>query len=164
MNEMLFYRCEKCGNLVALVHAGGGELVCCGQPMTKLKANTVDASKEKHVPVLLNADGKFQVSIGAVPHPMTVEHSIQWIAMAAKDKFELIYLKPGTEPKVEFYRSAADDDVIVVGQYDQIVPNCEATLCNFVVTDKSSTIVTVYAYCNLHGLWSTEINLYEHKI
>ena len=81
MNEMLFYRCEKCGNIVALIRPGGGTLTCCGQEMTNLQANSTDASKEKHVPVLAIGGGKIKVSIGTLAHPMTAEHFIEWIAV-----------------------------------------------------------------------------------
>lgn len=89
MNEMLFYRCEKCGNIVALVKSGGGTLTCCGQEMTKLKANSTDAAKEKHVPILAIESGKIKVNVGSVTHPMTVEHFIEWIAHITDNKMEM---------------------------------------------------------------------------
>ncbi|NLB80284.1 MAG: desulfoferrodoxin FeS4 iron-binding domain-containing protein, partial [Clostridiaceae bacterium] len=69
--DRTFYRCEVCGNLVGLVNNGGGELVCCGQPMVMLKANTQDAAVEKHVPVLAKDGDIITVTIGSVDHPMT---------------------------------------------------------------------------------------------
>ena len=74
MNEVMFYRCERCGNIVVLVKLGGGTLSCCGQDMTKLIANSTDAAKEKHVPVVTNEDGKIKVAVGSTAHPMTNEH------------------------------------------------------------------------------------------
>ena len=77
MLNIVFYRCEVCGNMVALLKIGGGTLTCCGQAMTKLEPNTTDASKEKHVPVITRENGKIKVSIGSVLHPMTLEHYIE---------------------------------------------------------------------------------------
>lgn len=102
MDKVTFYRCELCGNIVALIKAGGGTLNCCGQPMTKLTANSTDAAQEKHVPVAVIEDGVLKVTVGSVIHPMTPEHHIEWIAVATQDKVELKYLKPGEEPKAEF--------------------------------------------------------------
>ena len=157
MSETLFYRCEKCGNIVALIKSGGGELTCCGQSMTKLEANSTDAAKEKHVPVLTNEGGKIKVAVGSVAHPMTAEHYIQWIALVTKDKIEITYLKPGMEPKAAFDYSVNDAEVIFTGENDEIVPNCEGSPCNFINKDKSSKEVTAYAYCNLHGLWKANL-------
>jgi superoxide reductase len=80
------YKCSVCGNIVELLHDGGGELVCCGQPMEQLVENTVDAAKEKHVPVIEKADGGVKVKVGAVPHPMEEKHYIQWIEIIADGK------------------------------------------------------------------------------
>ncbi|MDF2891874.1 MAG: desulfoferrodoxin FeS4 iron-binding protein [Clostridia bacterium] len=159
MKEMLFYRCEKCGNMVALVKAGGGELTCCGQAMTKLQANTTDASQEKHVPAVVYENGKIKVAIGSIPHPMLVEHHIEWIALVAGNKFEMVYLKPGMEAKADFMCPMGEVEDIYVGKEDEIVPNCEGNPCNFVSKDKSLTEVTVYEYCNLHGLWQAKFSL-----
>jgi superoxide reductase len=102
MSNVVFYRCEVCGNIVAVMKDGGGELNCCGQEMTKLVANTTDASKEKHVPAITKEDGKIKVSVGSVLHPSLPEHYIEWIALASDNKVEIIYLEPGKEPKAEF--------------------------------------------------------------
>lgn len=123
MADVTFYRCELCGNMVALIKKGGGTLVCCGQNMTKLVANSTDAATEKHVPVIAKENGKIKVAVGSAPHPMLPEHHIEWIALVDGEKVELKYLKPGDEPKAEF-------DEVPSG--------------------------TVYAYCNLHGLWKAE--------
>ena len=157
MSETLFYRCEKCGNTIALIKSGSGELTCCGQAMTKLEANSTDAAKEKHVPVLVNKGGKVKVTVGSVAHPMTAEHYIQWIAFVADNKVELVNLTPGMKPKAEFAYGASDDEVIFTGENDEIVPNCESNPCNFVYSDKFPNKITVYAYCNLHGLWKAEL-------
>lgn len=100
--KIAFYRCEVCGNMVELIRSGGGQLVCCNKPMTKLEANTTDASGEKHVPVAEVKDGKIIVQVGSTIHPMTEEHYIEWIALVTDDSVERIYLSPGDEPKAVF--------------------------------------------------------------
>jgi superoxide reductase len=102
MSNAIFYRCEKCGNMVAQIKDGGGTLTCCGQAMTALDANTTDASQEKHVPEVTKEDGKIKVSIGSVLHPSLPEHYIEWIALVTEDKIELVNLQPGMVPKAEF--------------------------------------------------------------
>jgi superoxide reductase len=97
-----FFRCEICGNLVGLIKNGGGKLVCCGQPMLKLEANTVDASKEKHVPVVSKKDGKITVEVGSAAHPMVEAHYIEWIAVVSDEGTERISLFPGDEPTAIF--------------------------------------------------------------
>ncbi len=61
------YKCEACGNIVEVIHGGDGELVCCGEPMKLLVENTVDAAKEKHVPVIEKVDGGVKVKVGEPP-------------------------------------------------------------------------------------------------
>lgn len=100
--QMVFFRCKHCGNIVGVIKNGGGELVCCGEPMEKLEANVTDAAQEKHVPVASKEGGKLKVSVGSAAHPMSPEHYIEWIAVVADDKNEIAYLKPGMEPKAEF--------------------------------------------------------------
>lgn len=102
MEKVEFYRCERCGNIVALIKKGGGTLNCCGQDMTKLEANTTDAAQEKHVPVVTREGGKLKVSVGSTLHPMLPEHHIEWIALVADGRVEFKYLNPGEEPKAEF--------------------------------------------------------------
>lgn len=102
MSMVDFYRCESCGNMVALIKKGGGTLACCGEPMTKLVANSTDAAQEKHVPVITKEDGRIKVMVGSVLHPMLQEHSIEWIALVAEGKVEFKFLKPGEEPIAEF--------------------------------------------------------------
>jgi superoxide reductase len=100
--NIAFYRCEVCGNMVELIKVGGGQLVCCGKPMTKLEPNTTDASQEKHVPVAMRKDGKIYVEVGSVAHPMTAEHYIEWIALVTDKDTERIFLSPGDAPKAVF--------------------------------------------------------------
>jgi superoxide reductase len=157
MNEALFYRCEVCGNMVVLIKSGGGKLSCCGQEMTKLVANSIDASKEKHVPIAITEGGKIKVSIGSVAHPMTSEHFIEWVALATADKIEIVHLKPGMEPKAEFAYYSNQEEAPFTGIDDEVVPNCEGQPCNFVYSDILANKVMVYAYCNLHGLWKADL-------
>jgi superoxide reductase len=100
LNEI--YKCEICGNIVEMVHTGAGELVCCGQAMSLQKENTVDADKEKHVPVITENDEGILVSIGEKDHPMEKEHYIEWIEIEANKKIYRKYFEPGDEPKAEF--------------------------------------------------------------
>nr|WP_319488780.1 desulfoferrodoxin family protein [uncultured Caproiciproducens sp.] len=102
MSKVVFYRCEICGNMVALIRSGGGTLTCCGQSMTKLEPNTTDAATEKHVPFITKENGKIKVQIGSTIHPMLLEHHIEWIALDTGEKVEIVYLKPGMDPKAEF--------------------------------------------------------------
>ncbi len=157
MSETLFYRCEKCGNIVALIKAGGGTLTCCDQKMTKLDANSTDAAQEKHVPVLVCEGAKLRATVGSVIHPMTPEHFIEWIALVTADKIEITYLKPGMEPEVDFLYYRGEKEILFAGKDDEIVPNCEGSPCNFVYGDKTQKKAVVYEYCNLHGLWKKEL-------
>lgn len=101
------YKCELCGNIVEVLHGGKGELVCCGQPMKLLKENTVDAAKEKHVPVAEKIPGGFKVKVGAVAHPMEEKHYIEWIELLADGRSYLQFLTPGSAPEATFMVEAA---------------------------------------------------------
>jgi superoxide reductase len=96
------YKCAVCGNLVEVVHVGGGELVCCGQPMILQVENSVDAAKEKHVPVIEILADKVVVKIGAGPHPMEEKHYIEWIEVLVDGRECKKFLKPGDKPAAEF--------------------------------------------------------------
>jgi len=96
------FRCPVCGNIVEVLTAGGGELVCCGQPMELLTENTVDASREKHVPVLEKVIDGWKVKVGAVAHPMEDKHYIVWIELIADGKAYREFLKPGEKPEAFF--------------------------------------------------------------
>lgn len=125
--EPKFYYCKKCGNLIGMVHASGVTPVCCGEDMTVLVANTVDASKEKHVPVITVEGKTVTVKIGSVEHPMTQEHWIQWVYLETAKGGQKKTLNPGDKPEVVF--SLTDDD----------------------------TLIAAYEYCNLHGLWKASV-------
>ena len=126
MKEVKFYICEHCGNIVTKIYDSGAPLVCCGSKMTEIKAGSVDASREKHVPVVDVSGNLVTVTVGSVIHPMSEEHSIEWIYLLTEQGGQLKYLAPGSEPRAVF---AIDGD----------------------------KPIAVYAYCNLHGLWKSEI-------
>lgn len=96
------YRCSVCGNIVEVVHASAGELVCCNQPMMLLRENTTDAATEKHVPVIEKIEGGYRVVVGEVLHPMEEQHYIEWIELLAEDKVYRRRLRPGTSPEATF--------------------------------------------------------------
>jgi len=125
--EPKFYVCKKCGNLVGVIHASGAKMVCCGDEMTELVANTVDASKEKHVPVITVSGTTVNVKVGSVEHPMTAEHSIQWIYLETEKGGQRKALNPGDKPEATF-AITTDDKVIAA-----------------------------YEFCNLHGLWKATV-------
>ncbi len=119
------YKCSVCGNMVVVLHVGGGTLVCCGQPMKLLAAGENDtAAKEKHIPVVTVNGSEIEVAVGSVPHPMTPEHFIQWIAVVTESEVYTKFLTPADAPKAVF-----------------TLPT--GTAAEF----------EVYEYCNLHGLW-----------
>ncbi len=123
---MRFFKCNVCGNIVELVENGGGQLVCCDQPMEELIAGTVDAAVEKHVPVVSMDGDVLSVAVGEVLHPMTEEHLIKFIAVELEDGSLRKDLTPADEPKASFN---------VAGK----------------------KVVAVYEFCNLHGLWKTDV-------
>ena len=111
------YKCELCGNIVQVLHAADGELVCCGQPMVCMKENTVDAATEKHVPVIEKIDGGVKVTVGSVPHPMEEKHFIEWIEIIADGKSYRQFLAPGQAPEAVFMVTA---NSIVAREYCNI--------------------------------------------
>lgn len=95
------YKCAVCGNIVEVVHESGGTMFCCGQQMVLQKENTVDASKEKHVPVATFGPS-IKVRVGAVPHPMEENHYIEWIEVIYDGVVDKKFLHPGDKPEAEF--------------------------------------------------------------
>ena len=93
------YKCEICGNIVEILHAGAGALVCCGKNMTLLKENSVDAAKEKHVPVIERSGNTYTVKVGSVAHPMEEKHYIEWIELLADGCVYRQFLVPGQTPE-----------------------------------------------------------------
>lgn len=122
-----FYRCDHCGIIVGVVEQGGGTLICCGEPMRALVANTTDAAQEKHVPVVEVNGNTVTVSVGSVAHPMLVEHHIAWIALETNQGMQRKELNPTGEPKAVFALAEGEK------------------------------VVAAYEYCNLHGLWKKEL-------
>lgn len=108
MERLFVYKCEVCGNIVELMHVGGGDLVCCGQPMQLQKEKTADSATEKHVPVIEAIDQGIRVTVGSTEHPMTDEHYIQWIEVLNGTYVNRKYLKPGDKPMAEFYVKYSD--------------------------------------------------------
>ena len=96
------FKCDICGNMVEILHEGKGVLICCGQPMKLFTENTVDAAKEKHIPVLEKVDGGLKVTVGSILHPMEEKHFIEWIEIIADGKRYLQFLKPGDVPEALF--------------------------------------------------------------
>ena len=96
------YKCKSCDNIVEVVNAGGGTLSCCGQDMAHLTENTVDAAKEKHVPVLEETADGYTIKVGSVAHPMAPEHYIQWVELIMGTKVYREFLQPGQEPQASF--------------------------------------------------------------
>ncbi|MCL2066439.1 MAG: desulfoferrodoxin [Treponema sp.] len=121
-----FYICKHCGNIAGLVEDKGVPLVCCGDNMTELAPNTVEASTEKHLPSVKVSGDSISVQIGSVPHPMESEHYIAFVYVETERGGQRKSLKAGDAPALTFCFS----------------------------DDKP---VAVYAYCNLHGLWKTEV-------
>ena len=121
--EMKFYKCKHCGKIIAIVQETAVPTICCGEPMTLLVAGSVDASVEKHVPVVSRSGNTVTVTVGSAEHPMTADHYIQWISLQTKHGNQRKALKPTDKPAVTFALLDGDE------------------------------IEAVYAYCNLHGLW-----------
>lgn len=96
------YRCELCGHIVEVAHEGDGQLVCCERPMTLVVENTVDASREKHVPVIEKITAGYKVTVGNVAHPMEEKHYIEWIELIADGRAYRQFLKPGVAPEAVF--------------------------------------------------------------
>ncbi len=119
-----FYKCKKCGKVVAMLKDSPCETECCGDDLIELKANTTDAAVEKHVPVVQKNGNTVEVNVGSVQHPMEEKHFIEWIAIETKNASQLKYLKPADAPKAVFALTDGDE------------------------------LVRAYAYCNLHGLWA----------
>ena len=122
-----FYRCDHCGIIVGVVEEGGGTLICCGEPMRALEANTTDAAQEKHVPVVEVNGSLVTVTVGSVAHPMLEEHHIAWIALETDQGMQRKVLAHTGEPKAVFALTEGEKPV------------------------------AAYEYCNLHGLWKKEL-------
>lgn len=125
--EPRFFICKHCGNIITFIKESGAPVVCCGDKMTELTANTSDGAHEKHVPVI-EADGsKITVKVGSVAHPMLEEHHIAWIYLQTNVGGQFKYLEVGAEPKAVFALSEGEE------------------------------AVAAFEYCNLHGLWKAAL-------
>ncbi len=122
-----FYKCMHCGSVVVKLNDIGCAPSCCGEPMKELKAGTVDAAVEKHVPVVHEEGNKVYVQVGSVIHPMDPDHYIEWIYLLTDKGGQFRFLKPGVEPKAIF--TLGDKEVVL----------------------------EVLAYCNKHGLWAADL-------
>jgi len=100
--KLEIYKCSACGNIVEVLHGGGGSMICCGKAMELLDEKTADATTEKHVPVIEKIDGGYKVKVGSVPHPMEEKHYIEWIELLADGKAYRQFLEPGNEPEAVF--------------------------------------------------------------
>ena len=127
MSTKKFFICRHCGNIIAKVEDSGVSVVCCGDEMEEIIPNIIDASVEKHLPVVKVEGQKVSVSVGDTPHPMWAEHFIQWVFLETDNGGQRRILLPGDAPHVDFF--IANDD----------------------------KPIAVFAYCNLHGLWLTEL-------
>ena len=124
--EVKFYVCKKCGKMIAILKGSPCPTMCCGEAMQEVIANTTDAAQEKHVPVYEVKGNIVEVNVGSIDHPMTEEHYIEWVLLQTKQGNQRKALKPNHAPKVSFALVEGDE------------------------------VVSVYAYCNLHGLWKAE--------
>jgi superoxide reductase len=101
-NRSQVFKCEKCGNIVEVLHGGVGTLACCGQDMVLLEENTTDAAVEKHVPVIEKTADGVKVTVGSVAHPMEESHYIEWIEVIFDGRSCRMYLGPGDAPEAVF--------------------------------------------------------------
>ena len=120
---MEFYVCKHCGNVIAYVDHRGANVVCCGEEMQRLTENMVDASVEKHVPVVETEENLVTVKVGSAEHPMMEAHHIEWVALHTAQGNQRKLLAWPNAPKAVFALAEGD------------------------------SVIAAYAYCNLHGLW-----------
>ena len=127
MKNNKFYICAHCGNIVEMVDNKGVNPVCCGEKMKPLEPGVVEASREKHIPVVEKSGDRVKVVVGSVLHPMVEEHSILWIYLETNLGCQRKHLAVNEPPVAEFALTEGEKPL------------------------------AVYAYCNLHGLWKTDI-------
>ena len=151
MSGNKFYVCEHCGNLIGLIHDAGVPMMCCGQKMTKLEAGVVEASHEKHIPVV-NVEGNLvTVYIGAVEHPMLEEHSILWVYLQTDKGGHRKCLEVGKAPVVSF--ALADEKPLAVYAYCNLhglwmAEITEPPVCDLQPLDTKSNENYVVCKCN----------------
>lgn len=122
-----FFLCKHCGNLAGLINDAGVPMICCGEPMTELHANTSEGAAEKHLPVVETTENKVTVKVGSVLHPMGEDHYIAWVYLQTNE-----------------------------GGHRKAIPVAREPEITFSMTEKEKPIAA-FAYCNLHGLWKTDI-------
>lgn len=127
MSEKKFFICKHCGNIIGMIHASGVPVVCCGENMTELVANTAEASNEKHLPEVSIEGNTVKAVVGSVLHPMEEKHWIQWIYLETNKAGHRYCLKPGEAPEAIFHLAEGEKPL------------------------------AVYEYCNLHSLWLTKL-------
>ena len=115
MCENKFYICEHCGNIVGMIHSAGVPMMCCGQKMTKLEAGVVEASHEKHIPVITVEGNTVRVNVGSVTHPMSEEHHIAWVYLQTNRGGQRKCLDVTGAPEVTF--ALADETPVAVYAY-----------------------------------------------
>ena len=125
--KLHFYHCKVCGKVIAIFTDTGAPTICCGRVMEELAVNRSEGSGEKHLPVYRIGGNVVRVMVGSEAHPMLENHWIQWIGLRTSQGFQFRKLVPGDSPEALFFVNIGDRP--------------EA----------------VYAYCNIHGLWSTDI-------
>lgn len=125
--EPKFYVCKHCGNMVNMLRDSGVPMICCGEKMSEIEANTTDAAQEKHVPAVTVEGDQVTVKVGSVPHPMTEEHKIVWIYLQTEKGEQLNCVDTQELAETEFKISSGDK------------------------------LIAAFAYCNLHGLWKLEL-------
>lgn len=125
--DVKFYRCAHCGNIAVKPFDKGVPLVCCGEKMEELTANTTDGATEKHVPVVTVSGNAVHVEVGSVAHPMTEEHLIAFICLVTEKGYQIAELTAADAPAADFALAEGD------------------------------RAIKVYEYCNLHGLWVAEV-------
>lgn len=113
--KVKFFRCNHCGNIITMIEDKGVPVVCCGEKMEELKANTTDAATEKHVPVVEVKGDKVVAQVGSASHPMTEEHLIQWVYLETEHGGQLRRLTAADEPKAEF--CVCEDKPVAVYEY-----------------------------------------------
>lgn len=120
---MELYVCSHCGNIITYLENNGVPVMCCGQKMQKIEPNTVDAAKEKHLPIIKLEGLLATVSVGEVEHPMQEDHYIKWIILETTEGIKIKNLTPSDKP-----------------------------VCLFSLLD-GEEIIAVYEFCNKHGVW-----------
>ena len=122
--NVVFFKCHHCGNLIGLIDGNPENIICCGEKMSPLTANTTDGAKEKHLPVYEKQGDEIIVKVGSIAHPMEEDHYIMWIAQVSKNRTTRVRLSPNQNTEAHF----------------PYIPGS-----------------SLYAYCNKHGLWKTEV-------